>query len=210
MKYMIFNPLAGPPWEYPAIKKEKLLIDLSNLKFISNFSIELKHDEDKYSKKVSANIGIEIKSNPEIENSYIVKVFNLDVEDVIWKPVFEIHPKIMKVIRQSDEVIEIIGFGFDEFGNDYSDFGTTLLLKNKNIQIIVLHLFGKDLDIEYYPSKDNPKDGDFYYNLANTYLIKNDLKNAVLNMNKAAFLGNTNAELWLFDKGGREESETYF
>jgi len=210
MKYMLFNPLKGPPWEYPAIKKQDLILDIFNLKFISSYNITLKHTDEKFSNKIEANRGLEIKSHSDINDAYLISIYNLDGYDTIWNPNLEMHPKVMKVIRQSDKKIEMIGFGFDKLGNNYNDYGITILLQNKNVNTIILHNFEKERDTEYYKDSENLTSGESYFQIANSYLEKSDKKGGLLNMIKAAFLDNQNAQHWLFDKGGTEDSEIIF
>ena len=83
-------------------------------------------------------------------DGYIVKIHNLDVD----KP--NMSPKPMRLVSMSDEKIELRGykvqamtpFGWDDF--DLSDYGMTLILDGSLLKRCTLHMFDRNVDIEYY------------------------------------------------------------
>lgn len=83
-------------------------------------------------------------------DGYIVRIHNLDVD----KP--NMSPKPMRLVSMDDCKIELRGyqvqamtpFGWDDF--DLSDYGMTLVLNGNLVKQCTLHMFDRNVDIEYY------------------------------------------------------------
>lgn len=83
-------------------------------------------------------------------DGFIVRIHNLDVN----KP--NMSPKPMRVISTSNEKVELKGypvkamtpFGWDDF--DLSDYGLTLTLLGCVVRQCTLHMYDRNVDIEYY------------------------------------------------------------
>lgn len=83
-------------------------------------------------------------------DGYIVRIHNLDVD----KP--NMSPKPMRLVSMSNKKIELRGypvqamtpFGWDNF--DLSDYGMTLVLDGSSLKQCTLHMFDRNVDIEYY------------------------------------------------------------
>ncbi len=88
--YMLFNPLDGAPWDYPAMKKKDLIINLSDVRYVSNLNIELSNNENEEIQKQKKSLrGIEIKCHPKIEDEYLISICSLEGKDSIWFPIAE-------------------------------------------------------------------------------------------------------------------------
>lgn len=98
---------------------------------------------------------------------YIVKLFN----DELGKPTMSDKP--MKVVRETDDFIELRGFPIEAMGPfgwqevDYSDYGFYVYLKNGAVAKCVLHMYDRDTRIEYF-RKPSVKTEDRY-----TKMVKN-------------------------------------
>jgi hypothetical protein len=139
MKYMLFNPLYGPPWEYPAIKNKDLIISLKQVVYASNKYILVRNNGE-FSKDHQSLISI--VENPNRNDMYVVTFIHTP---------FALYQELninMKVIRQGEIKIELIG---TERNHDmsYSDYGMTLILKEKIIDMLVFHNFEKEDDYEF-------------------------------------------------------------
>lgn len=90
------------------------------------------------------------KLNP--GDGYIVKVFN----DNLGKP--NMSDKPMRIVSKTSEKVELRGFPIEAqtpFGwqeVDYRDYGLTVYYTNGNISKCVLHMFDRNVDLEYRKS----------------------------------------------------------
>lgn len=80
---------------------------------------------------------------------YIVKIFNNDLE----KP--QMSDKPMLVVNKTFNKIELRGYPIEAQGPfgwvyvDYRDYGLTVFYKNDEVEKCVLHMFDRNIDIEY-------------------------------------------------------------
>lgn len=58
-------------------------------------------------------------------------------------------PKQMKVVRKTENEIELRGFGNNMLGNTFSDYGITLKMYDGELENFTLHMFDRNIDIEY-------------------------------------------------------------
>lgn len=93
------------------------------------------------------------KLNP--GDGYIVKVYNND----LGKP--NISDKPMRIVRKTADKVELRGFPIEAqtpFGwqeVDYRDYGFTVYYTNGKISKCVLHMFDRNVDLEYRKSDDS-------------------------------------------------------
>ena len=59
-------------------------------------------------------------------------------------------PKVMKVVSNENGKITLKGFGNDPMGNPFSTYGLSIHTKNESIAKVVLHMFDRGVDIEYF------------------------------------------------------------
>lgn len=138
-KYMLFNPISGPPWEYPAINKSELITPFEKIVFVTSKYSLLKSDNPH---RTSSHISqFTIIESPFIQNIFLI--YNNRTLDGIPSKLIK-----MKIIRQSKEKIELIG---TEPNPDmsYSDFGITLKFIDEKIVQLVFHNFEKEFDYEF-------------------------------------------------------------
>jgi len=89
-------------------------------------------------------------------DGYIVSIINCDGPHPMWGDNYQMAPKPMRIVRQSDTEILLRGyqvlaqapFGWIDY--DLSDYGITLCLNNGTIQKCVLHMYDRDINLEYY------------------------------------------------------------
>ena len=58
-------------------------------------------------------------------------------------------PKQMRIVNQSQNHIELRGFGHDEMGEPFSNYGVTLHLVGNYVDKIALHMHDRGVIIEY-------------------------------------------------------------
>lgn len=135
-------------------KKQELVtnpkINLTNIKFTSSDHIRYENGIDKYGHQKGANRGIEIVGDDQFKDAFNVTIFNLNGNHPVWGTNIQMHPKRMKIISQSESIIELLGFGNDASGASFSNYGITLFLKNSEVERIILHMIDRKVDIEYF------------------------------------------------------------
>lgn len=118
-----------------------------------------------------------IKVEPNIKGGrgYTVTIYNTDGQKTI-----QMAPKQMEIIDQNDNQVILRGFGNDQFGNTFSDYGLTINYKKNNsnpsiirfqgvfkglyeqfnnskiIENCILHLIDRDVEVKYLSSEENP------------------------------------------------------
>lgn len=129
-------------------KSNKPLIDLSDFKFTSS----------RHSRIENGNItgsvddcwrGIYIKTNPDFINSYLVTTYNLDGNHSFWGNNIQMTPKQMKIEKTSNNKIILRGFGKDNMGNLFKDYGLILLIENNNITKVILQILDRNTELHY-------------------------------------------------------------
>ena len=127
-------------------KKEVLPIDLKHFEFVSDNHIRYNNDVKSDADNRGACRGILIESsNNEI---FMVSIHNLKKENPIFGNI-QMSPKAMKIVRQDKDSIELRGYGHDEIGASFSDYGMILHLSDNTIQKITLIMWDRNARIEY-------------------------------------------------------------
>lgn len=96
-----------------------------------------------------ARRAIEVKPNINGGEGYSVSIYNLDGNHPVWRNNIQMAPKQMKIVNQSENVIEFRGFGYDYSGNSFADYGLTINLKNGEILTCIMHMFDRGVDVSY-------------------------------------------------------------
>lgn len=102
-----------------------------------------------------AKRAIKIESNIEGNEGYSVSILNLEGNHPLWNNNIQMSPKQMRVDYASENKIVLKGWGSDPkaMGHPdglYSNYGITITLKKKNIEKIILHMYDRKIDIEYF------------------------------------------------------------
>lgn len=89
-------------------------------------------------------------------DGYIVSILNLDGNHPLWGDNYQMSPKPMRIVRETEKTIEFRGyevlvqtpFGWNSI--DMSDYGVTLFVENGEIIKSRLDMFDRNTHIEYY------------------------------------------------------------
>lgn len=94
-----------------------------------------------------------VKVEPNINGStgYSVSMYNLDGNHPIWQNNIQMAHKQMKAFEESPEKIVLRGFGHDQMGGSFADYGLTIHLTNSKVIKCILHMHDRSVDIEYLP-----------------------------------------------------------
>lgn len=97
-----------------------------------------------------------VKVEPNISGSsgFSVSIYNLDGNHPIWQNNIQMSHKQMKPIEENPEKIVLRGFGYDQMGGSFADYGLTIHLDNDNISKCMLHMYDRNVDIEYLKDSD--------------------------------------------------------
>ncbi|MBN9298151.1 MAG: hypothetical protein J0I41_14145 [Filimonas sp.] len=79
----------------------------------------------------------------------IVTLYNLDGNHPVWQNNIQMAPKQMDVIQQTNNKIVLRGYGHDDMGGSFADYGLTIFHNDGNIEKCVLHMHDRGVDIEY-------------------------------------------------------------
>lgn len=130
---------------YSEEKDEEIEIDGLELEFHS--SDHLRYENGKH---VSGPHGgaprlIKVEPNKSGNTGYTVTMFNTDS----GKAVIQMAPKQMKLVKVDMDKLEFKGYGYDQMGSSFSDYGLTVFLDGQYIEKCILHLLDRGVDIEY-------------------------------------------------------------
>lgn len=126
-----------------------------HIRYQDGIHISGPHGGAKRAVKVEPNIsgcsGYKIVSG----DGYIVTIYNLDGMHPVWQNNVQMAPKPMRVISQSDNKIVLRGyplqamspFGWIDF--DGQNYGLTIFFKNEQVEKCVLHMYDRNVEIEY-------------------------------------------------------------
>ena len=82
------------------------------------------------------------------KEGFLVTMWNMDAP----VPTQQMQPKLMELAADMGDKIELRGVRLQAMGivaYDNKDYGITLHLRNRNVVKCVLHLYDRDVDIEY-------------------------------------------------------------
>lgn len=94
-----------------------------------------------------ANRAIQVEPNIQGGEGFTVSMFNVDIHP----PKSQMAPKQMKVIAAENNQLKLRGFGTDPMGFPFSDYGLTVYLGENGIEKCVLHMYDRNINIEYFP-----------------------------------------------------------
>ena len=98
-----------------------------------------------------ANRRVVIESNIEGGLGYTVTLYNMDGLHPVWRNNIQMAPKPMRIVKVEGQVVTLCGWGYDNFGGDYSDYGILLLIVNKVITRVQLNMYDRGVSIVYFP-----------------------------------------------------------
>jgi len=122
---------------------------LNNIKFVSNDHSRYENGKIVSDTNPNCNRLIELNETDE-EDIYLVTIYNLDGNHPLWQNNIQMAPKRMAINSIAPNRIDLVGIGFDYLGNSFSDYGLTLFIEKELITSITLHLFDRNIDINYF------------------------------------------------------------
>jgi len=83
------------------------------------------------------------------ESYYHVTIYNTRKDAFFPEDQMQMVTKQMKIVKTSENKIDLRGFGTDSFGYPFDKYGITIQYKNNEIEKVTLHIFHRGIDIEY-------------------------------------------------------------
>jgi hypothetical protein len=125
-------------------------MDLSNVKFISDGHIRYQNGQDASGHNKDCWRGVIIQNNISGGQGYTVTIYNLDGDHSLWGDNIQMAPKQMEIEEQSSSSIKLRGFGTDQMGGSFADYGLTISINNSTIEKVTLHMHDRNIDIVYF------------------------------------------------------------
>lgn len=127
--------------------EDKKDLDLKGLEFVFHSSDHLRYENGRHVSGPHGGAPRAIKVEPNISGNegFTVTMFNTTG----GQAVVQMAPKQMKLIRADNKKIEMKGYGYDQMGSSFADYGLTIFLEGQRIEKCILHMYDRGFDIEY-------------------------------------------------------------
>jgi hypothetical protein len=123
------------------------------LDFLFKSSDHLRYENGKHVSGPHGGASRAVKIEPNINGGegFIVTIYNLDGNHPVWQNNVQMAPKQMKIIEQTKDKIILRGFGYDNIGSSFTDYGLTIKLNMEEVEKCIIHMYDRNVDIEYLP-----------------------------------------------------------
>lgn len=95
------------------------------------------------------NRRIVIEKNIEGNEGYTVTMYNLDGNHPLWQNNIQMAPKRMKIVSVDGNIVELRGYGYDQLGDSFADYGVAVLIEEGSISRLQLNMFDRNISIIY-------------------------------------------------------------
>jgi len=92
---------------------------------------------------------VKVEPNIRGQRGHTVTIFNVEGDHPVLSNNVQMAPKQMRVVEKTSGKIVLRGFGRDDFGHSFSDYGLSILHKNGEVYKCIAHMHDKDAAIEY-------------------------------------------------------------
>ena len=117
--------------------------------FDSSDHIRFQNGQNVSGHNYGCNRRLVIEKNIEGGEGYTVTMYNLDGVHPFWQNNIQMAPKRMKVISVNDNIVELRGYGLDQLGGNFADYGVVLLIEDSEIIRLQLNMFDRNTCIVY-------------------------------------------------------------
>lgn len=90
-----------------------------------------------------------MKKNIEGNEGYTVTMYNLDGNHPLWQNNIQMAPKRMKIVSVDGNIVELRGYGYDQLGASFTDYGVAVLIEEGCISRLQLNMFDRNISIIY-------------------------------------------------------------
>lgn len=120
------------------------------LEFLSTDHVRFQNGINVSGHNYNCNRKFIIEKNITGNEGYTVSILNMDNIHPYWGNNVQMSPKQMHIIKSSDNIIELRGFGYDPMGFSFSDYGISIVIEDEEIRQIKLNMFDRGISIIYY------------------------------------------------------------
>ena len=124
-----------------------------NLDFVFKSSDHLRYENGKHVSGPHGGARRAVKVEPNINGNegQTVTMYNLDGNHPVWQNNVQMAPKQMKIVEEKIDKVVLRGYGRDSMGASFSDYGLTIHYQNDEVTKCILHMYDRNVDIEYLP-----------------------------------------------------------
>lgn len=140
-------------FDYFKSNSKKSSIDLQDFKFLSDNHTRFENGRPINVDNNGAWRGINVKSKDNI--TFFVTMYNMNGNHPVWGNNIQMAEKQMKIIADDDSKLMLRGYGVDNMGGSFADYGLTLHKKNDLVNQVTLHMYDRKVDIIYDLAPDN-------------------------------------------------------
>jgi hypothetical protein len=122
-----------------------------NLDFVFKSSDHLRYENGVHVSGPHGGAGraVQVEPNTTGSNGYSVTLYNLDGNHPVWKNNIQMAPKQMEIIQQTNDKVVLRGYGYDNMGGSFADYGLTIHFENGQINKCILHMHDRGINLEY-------------------------------------------------------------
>lgn len=128
------------------------------LVFTSSDHVRFENGEDVSGHNFGCNRQIVIEKNITGKEGYSVTIYNLDGIHPLWRNNVQLSTKRMKIVRVHDSIVEMRGYGYDEWAlsmgasmddASFANYGLCLLIEGGEILRAQLNMYDRNISIVY-------------------------------------------------------------
>lgn len=120
-----------------------------SVSFTTSDHVRYENGQDISGHNYDSNRRFVIEKNIEGYEGYTITMYNLDGIHPIWQNNVQMAPKRMKIESVNDNVVILRGYGFDQLGGSFTDYGLILLIEDGEIVRIQLNMIDRNVSIVY-------------------------------------------------------------
>ena len=126
--------------------------------FTSTDHVRFENGIDVSGHNPGCNRQIVIEKNIKGNEGYSVTIYNLDGIHPVWRDNVQLSTKRMKIVRVHDGIVELRGYGYDEFAlqmgaskedASFANYGLCLLIEGGEIVRVQLNMYDRNISIVY-------------------------------------------------------------
>lgn len=119
------------------------------VEFISSDHIRYQNGVNVSGHNYDCHRKVRIEKSITDDEGYTVTIFNEDAIHPVWRNNVQMSPKKMHIVKVTAECIELRGFGFDQMGFPFNNYGMSVYFHENKIVKCVLHMFDRGITLEY-------------------------------------------------------------
>ena len=117
--------------------------------FESSDHIRFQNGQNVSGHNYGCNRRLVIEKDIQGDEGYTVTMYNLDGIHPLWQNNIQMAPKRMRIVSVEENIVELRGYGFDQLGGNFSDYGIVLQIDNLEISRLQLNLYDRNICIVY-------------------------------------------------------------